>query len=1015
MTRAPRSVARGREVDAASLEAALRAAVSGEVRFDLGSRAAYSTDASNYRQVPICVVVPRSVDDVVATVAACRAHGYPVLSRGGGTSLAGQSCNVAVVMDCSKYLQHFELFPNDKRARVEPGVICDMVRNAANVHGLTYGPDPSTHDHCTFGGMIGNNSCGAHSLMSGKTAENTEELDALLYDGTRMRVGPTSDQDVSDHIERGGRAGEIYRRLRDLRDRYADEIRARYPQIPRRVSGYNLDQLLPENGFNVARALVGSESTLVTVLGATMRLVDWPAHRSLLVAGFGDIFAAAEDVPAIVQHGPLALEGLDEELINDARAKGMNVEDIAYLPDGRGWLMIELGGATKEEADARAREVMRDLRKNTALTDIRLLNDPKDEAHIWKVRESGLGATAFIPNKPDAWEGWEDSAVPPDKFADYLRDFRKLTDEYGYQCALYGHFGQGCLHCRITFDLYTAPGVEKWRSFLDDAADLVIGYGGSLSGEHGDGQQRAELLPKMYGPQLIEAFREFKSIWDPDGKMNPGKVVDPYPITSNLRLGPEWRPLEVKTHFAYPEDKGDFAHASLRCVGVGKCRRHEGGTMCPSYMATREEIHSTRGRARLLFEMMRGETITDGWRSEEVHEALDLCLACKGCKSDCPVNVDMATYKAEFYSHYYKGRMRPRQAYALGLIYWWSRLASRAPRLANFATHARGVSALVKKAGGIAPQRDAPVFAEQPFRAWFKTHQARNPGGDRVILWPDTFNNFFHTDVARATVEVLEAAGCRVELPPKILCCGRPLYDYGMLDLAKRLLRQTVRALRDEIAAGTPIVGMEPSCIAVFRDELPNLLPLDEDAKRLSKQVFTLAEFLSDRDFSAPRLERTALYFGHCHHRSVMGTHPDTGLLKKMGVDVQEVQATCCGLAGSFGFEAGERYEVSVKAGEGEHGILPTVREAGLDTIVVADGFSCQTQIEQLTDRRGLHLAQVLTMAAGRGPARVPPESDVQRDGGTRDRSRARIAIGAALAGAAVVAGRAARKKRASR
>src|SRR5438105_2881566 len=431
--------------------------------------------------------------------------------------------------------------------------------------------------------MIGSNSCGARSLMSGKTAEKTEELDVLLYDGTRLRVGPTSDQDLSDTIERGGRAGEIYRRLRDVRDTYAEEIRARYPQIPRRVSGYNLDQLLPENGFNVARALVGSESTLVTVLGATMRLVDWPAHRSLLVAGFEDIFAAADDVPAIVQHGPLALEGLDEELINDARAKGMNVEDIAYLPDGRGWLMIELGGATKEEADARAREVMRDLRKNTALTDIRLLNDPKDEAHIWKVRESGLGATAFIPNKPDAWEGWEDSAVPPDKFADYLRDFRKLTDEYGYQCALYGHFGQGCLHCRITFDLYTAPGVEKWRSFLDDAADLVIGYGGSLSGEHGDGQQRAELLPKMYGPQLIEAFREFKSIWDPDGKMNPGKVVDPYPITSNLRLGPDYRPPRLDTRFSFPTE-GGWDRAAIRCVGVGECRRHhtENGVMCPS-------------------------------------------------------------------------------------------------------------------------------------------------------------------------------------------------------------------------------------------------------------------------------------------------------------------------------------------------------------------------------------------------------------------------------------------------
>ena len=964
---------RGREVDAAALEAAMRAAVSGEVRFDLGSRAAYSTDASNYRQVPICVVVPRSVDDGIATIAVCREHGAPVLSRGGGTSLAGQACNVAVVIDWSKYLQHFELFPNEKRARVEPGVICDMVRNAANVHGLTYGPDPATHDRCTFGGMIGNNSCGPHSVMSGKTDDNTEELDILLYDGTRMRVGPTSDQALSDNISKGGRIGEIYTQLKDLRDRYADEIRAHYPQIPRRVSGYNLDQLLPENGFNVARALVGSEGTLVTILSATVGLMEWPRHRSLLVAGFPDIYTAADAVPGITTHKPLALEGLDESLIEIALARGDD------LPGGRGWLMIEFGGSSPSEAEERARDAMTLLEADVACVGAAVVGDERTQAELWRVREISFGATAFAPGRSDAWAGWEDAAVHPDRLGAYLRDFGRLVDRYGYETSLYGHFGQGCVHCRITFDLATADGVRAYRSFIDDAADLVVAYGGSLSGEHGDGQQRAELLPKMYGPKLIEAFREFKSIWDPDGKMNPGKVVDPYPITSDLRLGPEWRPLEVKTHFAYPEDKGDFAHASLRCVGVGKCRRPDGGTMCPSYMATREEIHSTRGRARLLFEMMRGEQIKDGWRSEEVHEALDLCLACKGCKSDCPVNVDMATYKAEFYSHFYKGRVRPRQAYALGLIYWWARLASKVPRFANFATHARGVSAAVKKLGGIAPERDAPVFAEQPFRTWFQSHQPRHPNGERVIIWPDTFNNFFHTDVARATVDVLEAAGCRVALPPKILCCGRPLYDYGMLDLAKRLLRQTVGALRDEIARGTPIVGMEPSCIAVFRDELPNLMPLDEDAKRLSKQVYTLAEFLSDRDYTPPRLEKKALYFGHCHHRSVMGTHRDVSLLRQIGLDVETIEATCCGLAGSFGFEAGDRYGVSVKAGEGEHGVLPKVRRADLETIVVADGFSCQTQIEQLTERGAVHLSQLLRMALDGGPRIVPPEAGVER------------------------------------
>ena len=896
-------------------------------------------------------MVPRSLDDVIETVAACRERDVPVLSRGGGTSLAGQTCNVAVVIDWSKNLRRFVLFPDEKRAVVEPGTICDAVRDAANEHGLTFGPDPATHDRCTFGGMIGNNSCGPHSVMSGKTDDNTEALQILLYDGTRMSVGPTSDQELYDTIERGGRTGEIYRDLRDLRDRYQEEIRARYPRIPRRVSGYNLDALLPENGFNVARALVGSEGTLVTVLGATVRLMEWPAHRALLVAGFEDVYAAADAVPDVAAHGPTALEGLDEPLIALARAGNPD------LPGGNGWLMIEFGGATPREAEERARAAASTVGARRGFAGVVVVTDQRAQAELWRVREISFGATAFTPGKPDAWAGWEDAAVPPDRLGGYLRDFSGLVARYGYETSLYGHFGQGCVHCRVTFDFASAEGVRAYRSFVDEAADIVVAYGGSLSGEHGDGQQRAELLPKMFGPKLIDAFREFKSIWDPDGKMNPGKIVDPYPITSNLRLGAGWRPLEVKTHFAYPEDQGDFAHASMRCVGVGKCRREDGGTMCPSYMATREEIHSTRGRARLLFEMMRGETIADGWRSEEVREALDLCLSCKGCKSDCPVNVDMATYKAEFYSHHYKGRARPRQAYSLGLIFWWSRLASKMPRLANRATRAH----LVKKIAGVAPQRDAPDFAEQPFRTWFKTHRPRNPNGERVILWPDTFNNFFHTDVASATVEVLEEAGCRVELPPKILCCGRPLYDYGMLDLAKRLLRRTVDVLRDDIARGTPIVGMEPSCIAVFRDELPNLLPEDENAKRLSKQVFTLAEFLGERDLDLPTLEGKALYFGHCHHRSVMGTQRDVAVLKRMGFDVENLETTCCGLAGSFGFEAGKRYDVSVQVGE--HGVLPSVRAADRETVVVADGFSCRTQIEQLTGRRSVHLSQVIAKA----------------------------------------------------
>jgi len=999
------NAARAMEVDARALEADLKRVVRGEVRFDNASRAIYSTDGSNYRQVPTGVVVPLDVEDVVATVEACRAHDAAILGRGGGTSLAGQCCNAGVVVDFSKYVHGFEIFPNAKRATVLPGTILDHLRDAANEHNLTFGPDPSTHDHCTLGGMIGNNSCGVHSVMSGRTSDNVEQLDVLLYDGTRMTVGPTSDADLERIIRAGGRQAEVYRGLLDLRDRYAELIRARYPQIPRRISGYNLDELLPEKGFNVARALVGTESTCAMVLGADVRLVDWPPYRSLVVAGFEDAFLAADHVPEVLEHPVLGLEGIDEELVEDMRKKGKGWEDMHYLPDGKGWLLVEFGGLDRDEADGKAEVLLQKLKRARGYVEAKLLDKEEDEKHLWKVRESGLGATAFIPGRKDTWEGWEDSAVPPERCGDYLRALRALMDRYGYIGALYGHYGDGCIHTRIDFDLRTADGIAQYRSFIDEAADLVVSFGGSLSGEHGDGQSRAALLSKMFGDELVRAFGEFKEIWDPDGKMNPGKVVDPYQPTDNLRIGTDFRPIQVQTHFAYPEDGGDFAHAALRCVGVGKCRHTESGVMCPSFMATREEMHSTRGRARALFEMMRGEQITTGWRSEEVHDALDLCLSCKGCKSDCPVNVDMATYKSEFLSHYYERRIRPRQAYALGLIYRWARIASKVPQLANLVTHAPGISTVVKKAGGIAPQREAPAFARQTLQSWFRARTEKPRAGERVVLWADTFNNFFHADAGRAAVRVLESAGFTVELPSRTLCCGRPLYDYGMLDTAKRLLQKTIRALRADIQAGTPIVVLEPSCAAVFRDELPNLFPHDEDAKRLSKQIFTLAEFLRDRDWIPPRINRQAIWFGHCHHRSVLGTKPDEELLDAMGISFEQPSATCCGLAGSFGFEAGEKYEVSMKAGEGEHGILPKVRQADLETLIIADGFSCQTQIEHGTRRKAMHLAQVIELGLREGPL-GPKDVPVERalsDNGGGNHSR-RLPVGAAI-GAALVAG----------
>lgn len=950
------------------LEAALRGAVQGEVRFDAGSRALYATDASNYRQLPIGVVVPRTVEDVVAAMRVCREHGVPFLSRGGGTSLCGQCCNVAVVVDWSKYLNRIlELDPQGKRARVEPGCVLDDLRDAAERHHLTFGPDPSTHDHNTLGGMLGNNSCGVHSVYAGRTADNVRSLEVLTYDGLRLRVGPTSEGELRAIVAEGGRRGEIYRRLDELRRRYADLVRERYPRIPRRVSGYNLDNLLPENGFHVARALVGSEGTCVAILEAELDLVPSPPERVLLVLGYPSVFEAGDHVPDVLAHEPLGLEGMDQRLLDFMRIKHLHEGDIEALPEGKGWLLAEFGGASEEEAAGKAERLMAALKRHPDAPSMKLMRSRAEQERIWLVRRSGLGATAFVPGHPEAWEGWEDTAVPPEKVGAYLRDLKALFHKYGYDSTLYGHFGDGCIHCRINFGLRTEGGIAKWRQFLDEGADLVVRYGGSISGEHGDGQSKAALLEKMYGPELIQAFREFKAIWDPDGKMNPGKVVDPYPITSNLRLGPEYHPPKVETHFAYQDDHGRFAHATMRCVGVGECRRHTTahGVMCPSYIATREERYATRGRAHLLFEMLRGDPLGDGWRSEAAEEALDWCLACKGCKSDCPVHVDMATMKAEFRAHYYAGRLRPRAAYSMGLIHRWSRAAGAVPWLANAFTQTPGLSAAVKWAGGIAQARRIPRYAGETFRAWFERHrrERRRVPGRRVILWPDTFNDHFRPETAIAATRVLERAGFEVAIPAAPSCCGRPLYDWGMLEAAKRLWRRTLETLRPEIEAGVPVVGLEPACLSAFRDELPGLFPHDRLAQRLSRQSLLFSELLEREadDARLPKLQgKAALVQVHCHHHAVIGDGAERRVLERAGLDYRILPSGCCGMAGSFGFEAG-KYDASMLLAE--RVLLPAVRQADADTLILADGFSCREQIEQGSGRKALHLAEAMAQA----------------------------------------------------
>lgn len=985
---------RGRTtVRTTELQTALSEEVTGETRFDDGSRAMYANDASKFRQVPIGVVVPATLEDVVTAHRICQRFGAPVLNRGAGTSLSGETVNNAVVLDHSKYLTSIgELDLQRKTVTCEPGVINEELNRHTGQHDLVFGPDPSTHSRCVIGGNIGNNSCGVHSVQAHlygpgpRTSDNVHALEVVTYDGARFWVGVDEEDQLDSIIAAGGRKAEIYSQLRDLRDRYADEIRrgfASVHELPRRVSGYNLDELLPENGFNVARALVGTESTCATALQAQLLLSPALFQRTLVVVEYATIVEAAEHVVEIVdQWRPIALEGLDEELIQDQRQQGMHLAELAELPgqEPGAWLLVQFGADTSADSIARAHEFARWLvdskdHSEQCVSVVKSAQEGGNSGDIWQIREGGLGSTAFARDE-DNWPGWEDSAVPPSQLGPYLEHLQQLMARHQLRGAFYGHFGEGCLHSRISFDLRSREGIADYRAFMQEAADLVVSFGGTLSGEHGDGQQRGELLDKQYGSALVQAMREFKAIWDPEWKMNPGKVIDAYRLDENLRLGIDYNPARPQTRLAYPEEGGDFSHSTLRCVGIGKCRNPEGApTMCPSYQVTREEKHSTRGRSRMLFEMLQGEVITDGWQSREVADGLELCLACKGCTTDCPVQVDMPTYKAEFRYHHYRSwrRWRPRYAYAFGFVDQAARLAARVPEWANFATQTPVLREVVKFIGGIDPRRPLPQFAPMSLQEWFQQRGgSHHPHGKPVVLFPDTFNNYLHTEVGVACVEAIEQAGWQVVMPNKHLCCGRPLYDYGFLDMAERYLRHVINELREEIRHDTPVVGMEPSCLAVFRDELSRVLPHDDDAHRLRTNAYHFAEFFEQFDVPVPDVSGEGLLWGHCHQRATGGMDADARLLTRMGMSARPVSGGCCGLAGAWGFESG-KYQLSMDCGE--QAVLPAVREADPSTQVIANGFSCKTQIDDAgTGRHALHVAEVMRSGQDAGsPAAARP------------------------------------------
>lgn len=954
-------------VSTTSLASLLRGAGLTDVRDDAATLATRSTDASLYRVPPRVVVLPRDADEVARTLEVARAEGIPLTARGAGTSIAGNAIGPGIVLDFSRHMnQVLAVDPEARTATVQPGVVQARLQDAARPHGLLFGPDPSTSTRCTIGGMIGNNACGTKSLAYGRTSDNTLEVAGFLADGTDL---PASADAVRDRLARIAAT--------DLAT-----IRTEFARFGRQASGYALEHLLPENrtenGTDLARLMVGSEGTLAVLTQATVRLVKRPASTRLVVLGFATQYDAADAVPAILEHAPTACEGLDSRLMQVLRDR-RGPHAVPPLPRGEAWLFIELAGETPGEVDAAAARLI----EAVDAVDARAVPDPAEATALWRIRSDGAGLAGRSAANEPAHAGWEDAAVPPDQLGGYLRRFDDLLDHHGLTAAPYGHFGEGCMHVRLDLPLEAADGVARSRAFLEDAARLVAEFGGSMSGEHGDGRARSELLPYMYSPAALRLFRAVKHELDPTGLLNPGVLVDPEPLDANLRITGVRHDLPLPA-FMYPEDDGRFSRAVHRCTGVGKCVADgvldkTPTVMCPSFLATREDRHSTRGRARVLQEVVNGNSPLD-FDSPAVHESLDLCLSCKGCASDCPTGTDMATLKSEVLHQTYRGRVRPVTHYSLGWLPRWVALASRVPGLANRMMRlARVVPALVRVAG-IDPRRGLPTFAPRTFRRdagsvprdavsvrrgaaspGVTTGRGRAHGGGeapasgRVVLFVDTFSNAFTPDAARATVTVLEAAGYGVELVPRQSCCGLTWITTGQLDSARHMVATTVEQLLPFARAGVPIVGIEPSCTGVLRKDAPELLGTPE-AELVAEHTLTLAELLARTDWTPPDLAGLrVLAQPHCHHHAVMGWGADRRLLERAGAQV-EALAGCCGLAGNFGVELGH-YEVSVAVAE-QH-LLPALRRGEHD-VVLTDGFSCRLQASDLGGAQGQHLAELL-------------------------------------------------------
>lgn len=946
--------------DQRDLAEVLRERIEGEVDTSTLRRAEYSSDASNYRIVPEVVTFPRSTEDLIAITEVSRETGTPLHLRGAGTSIAGNAIGRGIVVDTSRHLNRIHsLDPEARTAKIDPGVVVAQLQNAAKPYGLRFGPDPSTWTRCTVGGMIGNNACGSHSLAFGRTADNIIDLDVI--DGLGRRYTAADDLSVVPGLD-------------EFTLRHLATIRTEFGRFGRQVSGYALEALLPERGHSLAQLLVGSEGTLATVLGATVRLVEVPSAPVTVALGYPSMFEAADDIPALLAHKPGAIEGLDARLTEAVR-RHYGPAAIESLPDGGGWLLIEMPGADAGDALTRAKALVAD----SAAISHTVVDDAAAAARLWRVRADGVGLASRTLDGEQCWPGFEDAAVPPEQLGAYLREFDKLTASHGIEGMPYGHFGDGCIHIRLSIPLERDG--AAMRRFMLDAGRLVADFGGSMSGEHGDGRARSELLPLMYTDEAIAAFGELKALFDPRNLLNPEVLVHPAPLDQDLRR-PQALPMpKVRGGFAWAHDGGDFTKATHRCVGMAKCRadnRAAGGFMCPSYMASRDETHSTRGRARVLQEMINGELVDGGWRSQEVADSLDMCLSCKACSTDCPAGVDMAAMKSETLYRKYRGRLRPMSHYVLGQLPRWQKLMSPLAPIVNGMFSVGWLRRLMLPLAGVDRRRSIPKVSASTFYGDRRRAErsgeavaATAPRGERarVMVWADSFSNGFAPGIDHDVVRVLEAAGFEVVTPPQQVCCGLTWISTGQLDGARKRLAQLLDVFTPLVEDGIPIIGVEPSCTAVLRSDLLELFADDPRAQLIADATFTLSEVLGGRapvkpsdTFTLPSLAGTEIVVQpHCHQHAVIGFDADRKLLQQMGAELTQLSG-CCGLAGNFGLERGH-YEMSVAVAG--NSLLPALRKASDDAVFLADGFSCRTQADQLAGREGVHLATLIAQRLG--------------------------------------------------